>query len=168
MVLVAPAFAADPAAPGNVVSYQPGEFSGVPAWAIAELNARGCRVPQAHHFKKERHNVIRGEFVAKGRVDWAVLCSKNGKSSIVLLSTSKARCTQELAAADDSVYLQQVAPNQQAYSRLIRVAPNSEIAPHVKQIGGFDHEGIVDEFAEKASTTFYCRDGKWAELQSGD
>lgn len=168
MALAAPTFAVDSPAQGNIVYHSPADFSGVPAWAIAELNARGCRIPQASHFKKERHNVIRGEFVTKGQVDWVALCSKNGRSSIVLLSNSKARCTQELAAADDSMYLQQVAPNQQAYSRMINVAPSSEIAPFVKEKGEFNREGIVDEFAEKASTIFHCRNGKWIELEGAD
>ncbi len=168
LALTAPTFAADSLAQGNIGYRPPAEFLDVPAWAIAELNARGCRIPQASHFKNERHNVIRGEFVAKGQIDWAALCSKNGRSSITLLSTNKTACTQELAAADDSVYLQQVAQNQQAYSRMISAAPNSEIALAVKQNDGLDHEGIVDEFAEKASTVFYCRDGKWIELPTGD
>lgn len=169
MVLAGPAFAAEPHAHGGVVYYSPAEFSDVPVWVVAALNARGCRIPQATYFKKERHNVIRGEFVAKGQIDWAALCSKNGKSSIVLLSTSKATCTQELAAADDSAYLQQVDANLHAFSRLINTATPSEIARYVVQKNPeFDHAGIVDEFAGKASTIFYCRDGKLMELPAGD
>lgn len=169
MALAAPTFAADPPAQGNIVYYPPAKFSDAPAWVIAELNARGCRIPQAPHFKKERHNVIRGEFVAKGQVDWAALCSTNGKSSIVLLSTSKKKCTQELAVVDDSAYVQQVDSNRHAFSRLISTATSSEIARYVmRNSPGFDHEGIIDEFAEKASTIFYCREGKWVELQGAD
>ena len=169
MALAILAFAADLPAQGNMVYYPPEKFSGVPAWVVAELNARGCSIPQALHFRKGPHNLIRGEFVLKGQADWAALCSKNGKSSIVLLSTNKEKCTQELPVTGDSAYVQQVSSNQQAFSRLISTATSKEITPYAMQDSpGFDHDGIIDEFAEKASSIIYCREGTWVELQAVD
>ncbi len=137
----------------------------------AQLKTRGCRIPQAGHFNPKPHNLIRGEFVKKGQVDWAVLCSKNNKSSIVLLSLSKQQCTQELAVADDSTFVQQVDSNQYRFSRMITTATKSDIARYMKREGGqpqlmdsdFDHEGITDEFVGKGSLIFYCKDAKWGE-----
>lgn len=168
MALAAPILATD-SFRADIVYYPPAKFSGVPAWVVAELNARGCRIPQARYFREGPHNLIRGEFVAKGQADWVALCSKDGRSSIVLLSPIKGKCTRPVAAAEDSAYVQQVGSDRVEFSRLISVAKVSEIRRYVqKDSSGVDHEGVIDEFAEKASTIFFCRNGNWMELPAAD
>lgn len=171
-------FAGEAPIQGAKIEYYPLEkFSSAPAWVLAKLKARGCRIPQANYFNSKPHNLIRGEFAKKGQVDWAVLCSKSNKSSsIVLLSLSKQKCAEELAIADDSNFVQQVDSNQYQFSRLIKTATKSDIAQYRKREGdqpplmdgGLDHEGIIDEFAGKGSSIYYCKDGKWVELPGGD
>ena len=55
----------------------------MPANLVQDLQRRGCTIPQ-EHFTKEPHNVIRGEFAKPGQTDWAVLCSINRVSSILV------------------------------------------------------------------------------------
>jgi hypothetical protein len=47
----------------------PGAFPELPAAVVRELNARQCTIPQAEEHA-EPHNVIRGSFTRKERVDW--------------------------------------------------------------------------------------------------
>ncbi len=162
---------------GEKIVYRPPEtFADVPAWVVTELKAQKCRIPQAVHFNPKPHNLIRGEFVTKGQVDWVALCSNNDRSSILLLSRSKQKCARELASADDIVYVQQVAENQFEFSRVIETAGKTDIARYVREQRApsplmkedIDHEGITDAFVEKSSSIFYCKDGKWVELQGAD
>jgi hypothetical protein len=61
----------------------PTAFAELPKQIMLELQSRGCTVPQVYGAPKP-HNVIRGEFQRKGQVDWAVLCSRNGLSSVLV------------------------------------------------------------------------------------
>ncbi len=177
VTLATPSFAAEVPIQGAKIVYHPLEkFSGVPTWVIAELKTQGCRIPQASYFNPKPHNLIRGEFVKKGQIDWAALCSKNNRSSILLFSSSKQKCTQELAIADDDSFVQHVGSNQYKFSRIINTATKSNIVRYIKREGyrsplsdsAVEHEGITDAFAGKGSLIFYCKDGKWVELPGGD
>ena len=70
-----------PRATEEVLHYLEPERYGnkVPAWVIAELKARGCKIPQASYFDPKPHNLIRGQFVTPGQLDWAALCSRKNK-----------------------------------------------------------------------------------------
>jgi hypothetical protein len=63
--------------------FKPSEFKSLPEAVVKELEQMGCTIPQSD-VETEPHNVIRGEFARKGQVDWAVLCSKEGKSSVLV------------------------------------------------------------------------------------
>ena len=152
--------------------YPPGRYSEAPTWIIAELKNKKCLIPQASYFDPLPHNLIRGEFVTKGHFDWAVLCSRNNKSSILLLSKSKQVCSQELLSVDDSNYIQQVAQNRFRFSRMIDPISKKDLIRYAKQNKNqsalketkFDHDGIVNKFLEKSSSVFYCDNGKWIKI----
>ena len=58
-------------------------FPELPDSIADALNRRGCVVPQsyaAHH----PENVVRGSFERAGSVDWAVLCSAEGRVSLLV------------------------------------------------------------------------------------
>ena len=70
-------------ADGETTRFQPTAFSELPEHIVAELQSRQCTIPQIYD-DPEPHNVISGEFKEKGQTDWAVLCSKDLISSILI------------------------------------------------------------------------------------
>src|ERR1700689_5979889 len=61
----------------------PAAFSQLPKNLIAELQRRGCTIPQVPMIEG-RQNVIKGEFAKPGQTDWAVLCSIGQISSFLV------------------------------------------------------------------------------------
>lgn len=148
----------------------PQAFRDVPTNVVEELALAGCTIPQTT--SKKPHNLIRGQFVEAGQYDWAALCSRGAKSSIVLVSSRKGRCP-EYALRDDSVYLQQVDNGKIEYSREIRRQSKVQLTKRLtdqpeSSLKNVDHDGIEDAFLGKASTIYYCKDGKWSHINGAD
>jgi hypothetical protein len=103
----------------NVRRLLPAKFSELPPVIIKSLNAKGCTIPQTY-IRSEPHNVVSGKFAAKGQDDWAILCSKGGKSSILVFWGKASPCLAELELRDDKTYLQDISGDGKiAFSRLI-------------------------------------------------
>jgi len=66
----------------------PSALPSLPRAFRAELERRGCTVPQSHRSE----NAISGHFGASGQVDWAVLCSQRGQSTILVSWGGTAQC----------------------------------------------------------------------------
>ncbi len=76
---------------------EPAEFTDIPIKIIKELEQRNCTIPQPDHSGGHR-NVIQGKFVKPKQRDWAILCSRNGVSSILVFWGGKAQvCPNEIA-----------------------------------------------------------------------
>jgi len=115
--------------------------------------------------------VITGEFIERGHPAWAVLCSREGRSAILLFKRNSSRPLAELAEEADQNYLQAIGPNGRiAYSRRINSVRPDEILGRYRAYDGpsFDHDGIDDAFAEKASVVRYCLAGHWLELAGAE
>lgn len=156
----------------NIVRLAPRSFTELPSQIVADLEERKCTIPQSWHVK-ERHNVVRGEFARKGQSDWAVLCSENRESSILIYWMGNVRDVDEIAEEADSSYLQVVATETIGFSRIINPVGSEYINRQYKEYGGpkppkIDHDGLNNAFAEKASTVFYYHSGRWLELQGAD
>jgi len=150
----------------------PSAFAGLPAQVAKQLVIRGCSVPQSS-LATSPHNVVRGEFAKKGQHDWAVLCSKNGKSTILLFWGSATNCPSSLALAEDENFLQELKDGRVGYSRRIEPIGKGLILKRYEHYGGpkppiVDHQGIDDQFVWKASVTYYCYHGKWLRLTGFD
>jgi len=164
---------------GEITRLPPAALSDVPEAVRALLVERGCLVPQP--FRTAAHlgyaNVVRGEFAVRGQYDWAVLCSRAGKSSIRLFWGGPSRCSDDLAEYDDASFLQMVTPDANGYSRVIsRISPDDLTQRYASQynrndsatLPKFDHDAINDAFLEKASTTYYCSGTSWHKLRGSD
>ena len=153
----------------------PSSFKQLPATVIKELEDQGCTIPQSDYpdFSNELHNVIQGEFARKGQRDWAVLCSREGKSSILVFWEKPSECPDNIGEVKDKIFLQGWLEGQVIYSRVIAGVSADYVLKHYERGAGtepppFDHEGINDLFAGKASVIHYCERGKWIGLTGLD
>ena len=147
-------------------------FPGLPAGVSADLDRRGCRVPQTYAARAPA-NVIRGEFTHAGQTDWAVLCSVDGQSAILVFHAGGATSVDELARQPDAGYLQLVAPGVIGYSRAITAMTLAELEGRRSRLGPLapstlEHGALDDAFIEKASVIRYWDGRRWLELLGSD
>lgn len=152
----------------------PTEFPKLPARVVAELVRQGCTIPQASNGGEfSFDNVISGSFARRGQKDFAVLCSRDGRTHIHVVWGGAARCESELESHPDALAGGIVEPRGFDYPRAITSASQTRIASYRAGFGGpkppdRSHAGIEDMTLEKASTIHYCARGKWFALQGMD
>lgn len=150
----------------------PSAFAELPAKIRSVLQSRGCQIPQTYELSGT-HNVIRGQFATPGQSDWAVLCSKERISSILIFWNGSEAAPAEINSAPDSNYMTPLENGKVGFSRAISRVGKDFILAHFKAYGGpapppLDHDGINDEFLEKGSTVHYFYRGEWLELTGSD
>ena len=146
-------------------------YKGLPEGFIRKLKQRGCTIPQSF-VTTAAHNIISGEFAKKGQQDWAILCSLNHSSTILIFWGGASSCQSEFNVSKDRDWLQETA-NGIAYSRAISVVGKAFIQSHFEAYGGetpppIEHSAIDEAFIEKSSTVHYCHNGKWLRLTGSD
>ena len=153
----------------------PSAFSELPSSIRQTLEQRKCLIPQIWEgWKLNRHNVIQGAFFRRGKVDWAVLCSVEARSTILVFRQGSSQPSAELASANDQDFVQIVKSDKFGFSRVINALGRKRILEYYKEYGGpkpappLDHQGINDAFAEKASVIHYFYNGEWLELPGAD
>ena len=157
----------------KTVRLAPAAFPQLPKDIVQNLAKRGCTIPQSFSDPKP-HNVIRGEFARKGQSDWAVLCSAERVSSILIFWGGSVNNTSEIAKGPDKNLLQGIDDKENiGYSRAIGPVAKGYIEEHYHIYGGtkpppIDHEGIDDAFIEKGSEVHYFYRGKWLRLTGSD
>ena len=156
----------------QVVRLSPAAFPELPKNLIAELQKRGCSIPQVPMMKGPQ-NVIRGEFAKPGQTDWAVLCSVGRSSSILIFWNASEVNPARIAETKDSDRLQSEEGGKMVYSRAITPVGKTYITQHYKAYGGvppppIDHQGVNDAFVGKASVVNYFYRGKWLQLTGAD
>jgi hypothetical protein len=147
-------------------------FPDLPAVVAKVLRDKNCTVPQPA-IGSGPQNVIRGEFLAKGETGWAVLCSVNQSTSLLVFRNHLDTNPQVLNTGQDSGYLQGLGNDEIGYSRAIGPVNRDYIISHYRAYGGpepppLDHHGIDDAFIEKASSIWYFHEGKWLQLAGAD
>jgi hypothetical protein len=163
------------AAQAQIRRLHPSAFPQLPKNVSENLQARGCTIPQTYASAKP-HNVIRGQFIRRGQTDWAVLCSRNAVSSILIFWRGSDKRVSEIEKLPDKNRLQTIGNGQIGYSRAIHTVGKKYIMDHYnayKASGApepppIDHEGVDDGFLEKASDVHYYYRGKWLKLKGGD
>jgi len=156
--------------PAKIVRLKPAEFPQLPAAVREDLDRRGCLIPQTFA-AKHPENVISGKFREGAAEDWAVLCSREGLSSVLVFWNGSAHMPDELAKSRDADSMQTYdRSGVLEYSRVIITASPSEIGKREgnKQLGPFDHDGIDDGFLAKGSVIHYFRQRQWERLEGAD
>lgn len=156
----------------QVTRLTPSAIPKLPANIKGELERRGCTIPQELTGKKPQ-NVINGEFTRKGQIDWAVLCSVNQVSTILVFHNASEKNPSELAPESDIDMLQDVGGGVRVYSRAISSVGGEYILSHYRAYGTskpptIDHQGINDIFVGKASVVHYFHAGRWIKLTGAD
>ena len=166
---LAPDVAADPwiEAERRIVRLRPAAFPDVPEVVRADLERRGCRIPQSPGGDRWQ-NIVSGRFTGPRAMDWAALCSRVGASAILVYPNGRTRGVLELHRADDRGYLQQDV-TAIVFSRQISVATPAyiRVKNHPTLVPGlprFDHDGINDAFVGKASTVWFRSAGRWLRI----
>ena len=155
----------------HIVRLPPADFKELPSNLVRELKRRSCAIPQ--DYTKERGNVIRGDFNRPGQTDWAVLCSVNGFSSILVFWKGSEDHPAEMARAEDRMFLQVIGDEKIGFSRRISAVGKHFIMRHYRAYGGptpppIDHQGINDMFLDKASVVYFYDRQKWYRLTGAD
>ena len=158
----------------QTVRLPPNVFRDLPKSVREDLEERGCTIPQIWS-DDEPHNVIKGHFRDSNQIDWAVLCSVERRSLILVYWAGSAKSVSEVSnagPADDKHWLQG-SGDKIVFSRSILSVDAKYITDHARWYGGelpphLDHEGIDEGFMGKASTVHYWHEGGWLELQGAD
>lgn len=151
---------------------KPAIFSQLPKNIVEYLEKRNCSVPQSF-VDTTPHNVIRGQFARLGQFDWAVLCSRNRISTILVFWNGSTQSIAEIAKSKDSNFLQGIGDEKIGFSRMISAVNKRYLLVQVENYGGVKpppskHQGINDAFIEKASSVHYFYRQNWLELQGAD
>jgi hypothetical protein len=147
-------------------------FPELPPAIASVLRARNCRVPQPSGDGVPR-NVIQGEFFSKGESGWAVLCSVDNSTTLLVFRNGRDTNPDRVSTSEDRINIQGLHGDNIGYSREITAPGREFMIRHYRAYGGpepppIDHQGIDDAFLEKASITWSFHDGKWLRLQGAD
>jgi hypothetical protein len=151
---------------------QPAAFTEIPGAVRAELERRGCSVPQPHGATRPA-NVVSGKFTSGRQVDWAALCSRERVSVILVFRGASTTDVAELGRQPDRDYLQTVGGGVIGFSRGLGVASATFIREHHDPgsdppLPPLDHDGIDDRFIGKGSVVWYWSSGRWLQLAGSD
>lgn len=117
--------------------------------------------------------MISGRFRDSGQVDWAVLCSRDRASTILVYWGGSTNDVTDLAEAPDDEWLQDVGHGRIGFSRFIRTAAPDAILHERRADGSSDmppitHDGIEQGMIEKGSSIYYWNAGSWEQLPGAD
>ncbi|QNP40051.1 hypothetical protein [Lysobacter solisilvae (ex Woo and Kim 2020)] len=163
--------------PGDIPLREPAEFPALPLDIRHDLERRGCRIPQSQQADPNaRSNVVSGRFGSAAQRDWAVLCSRNGDSSLLVYWRGDINDVLVEAGSPDMDWMQwQGPPEGWQYTRYIATATPKMIRRLADAFGDpselpvpLDHDGIEAGDSGKASTIRYWHHGQWIELTGMD
>lgn len=147
-------------------------FKHLPKNIIKKLEIKGCAIPQAYEIEKP-HNVIKGQFAKQGQTDWAVLCSKNSSTTLLVFWGGSTQCSSEMEKEKNINGLQGMGGGEIGYSRYISSVNKKQIQKYQEYhettiLQPLLHEGIDVAFLGKASYVRYCYKNKWIFFSGAD
>ncbi len=133
------------------------------------LESRGCTIPQTYA-ERAPHNVTVGSIMGRGGTDWAVLCSVQRVSRVLIFPSGQADHVVEWESSDDLGWLQGIGDGAIGYSRAIDVVSPESIHKYAKDDlpNPLDHDGIDEAFIEKGSTIHYWNGSDWLNIPGSD
>ena len=154
-----------------IVRLPPSAFATLPAEIRTDLDRRGCRIPQTTEDSKP-HNVISGDFRGQGANGWAVLCSINRISRVLVYEARATTAVDSVDVRPDKSYLQQGSGGRIVFSRMITtvtpVRVQRALARQKPNTLKASHDGIEIAFVDKASFIVYWTGKGWMEVSASD
>jgi hypothetical protein len=154
----------------------PRSFKQLPPIVQETLVAEGCGIPESGGSHLPSSNVIQGQFAASGQNDWAVLCTKRGRTSIRVFWGGPASCPAQLQGRPNENEINLDGSDGPYFDRTI----SSASPPRIREAHGrygaelygklperLTHDGIEDG-SEKGSAIFFCDNGGWHQLPGAD
>ncbi len=131
------------------------EFQYIPENIRSYYQALGCKIPQIPDgdevWGKASDNLpFSGDFSHSGQEDWAVLCSRDGVSAIVIKWGGEAKCENEFAFHKDEDSWEGMGGGVRWFSR--HVKPGSDSTIHDEP---YITKGVYSEYS--------CKKGVWIE-----
>ncbi|MDR3774914.1 MAG: hypothetical protein P4L26_16285 [Terracidiphilus sp.] len=152
-------------------------FPDLPESVVVVLNRRGCLIPQtyeAHH----PENVVHASLERAGSSDWAVLCSVEGKVSLLVFfdggsaeTAGKAAGQPMVLASTMEVDRLEAHPGSGVLGFNWGIDPASPEQVHVAQTGlenrpaRVDHDALVDSVIEHRSVYHFYARSAWTVLE---
>jgi hypothetical protein len=143
-------------------------FPDLPSEVVEQLNQRECMVPQsyeAHH----PENVVRASLERAGSSDWALLCSVDGKVSLLVFFGSAPRRPTVLATLPEKDRLQRH-DSSGVMGFDWAIDPATPEAVHQAQSGmerkppRIDHDALADRMIDGKTRYRFFSKGKWTSL----
>jgi hypothetical protein len=162
-----------PYIPSPVLYLEPDQFPEAPPELRQALTELGCGIPQvldppeSVQTELYQDNLVSGHFKSTGELHWAVLCSRN-KETTLLLFDSLGRLEETLDGPRED--------DEGSFLWYVDATDREHILEDHASFGGKDTpepppiflEGLEDGLAGKASSIRYWHDCQWIELQGGD
>jgi hypothetical protein len=157
-----------PAVKAEEISYlPPSAFPHLLHTIQRNLQQRGYRIPQAYD-QPGPHNVISGDFQARGQTDYAVLCSKGGQSWIMVFWGGSINNPAKIAVGTDEDFLQSLPDGRRVYTRRIEPVTEEYIRRNCSTPDGSRppilHGGIHDIHAGQGAVVHYRSLDDWVGL----
>jgi hypothetical protein len=156
-----------------------GSFPNLPAVIQAELNRRGCLIPQTYE-AHQPENVVHGSFERPGSSDWAVLCAARGTVSLLVFFGSHPDQSPGqhpdqdpfvLASAPETERLQPHPPaSALGFNWVIDAATPQQV--HDAQAGleprppAIDHDALADSTIDHRTVYHFHARGAWTLLDT--
>jgi hypothetical protein len=144
-------------------------FPALPQIIASQLRQKSCMVPQTYEARRPE-NVIRGAFEKQGSDDWAVLCSVDGATTLLVFFESHPEAPIVLRRQRDAEWLGAEIVGEYGSAWGLSKARPSQIQATKPgaSLGAIDHDGIDDAFVERSSTIHYFHNGEWKTLAAGN
>jgi hypothetical protein len=154
--------------------HSPSEFPQLTEEFRKLLFNRGCEIPEytepAYIVHEPPKTVISGDFAQSGQTDWAVVCEKDGQSSIVIFWGKPTDCDSELAAAANDNFDQRGISTATSEELLDQIKSDHEqqeagggnwVASPPPDYPNLSHSAIGDYGRHDESYFWYCSEGHW-------
>ena len=147
-------------------------FPDLPNAVVEQLNQRQCLIPQsyeAHH----PENVVHGSLERAGSSDWAVLCSSEGKTSLLVFFGSAPGKPAVLATEPETKRLQRH-DSSGVLGFNWAIEPASPQKVHEAQSGMEkrplrpDHDALADITLDRTTIYRFFKKGSWTVVDTSD
>lgn len=147
-------------------------FPQLPHAIAAELEKRGCLIPQTYEAHRPE-NVVHASLERAGSSDWAVLCSSGGTVKLMVFFASALESPTVLVSEPETARMEtHDLTGVMGFAWGIdpaspqRVHEAQSLMEHHQPM--LDHDALADSFVEKGTVYHYFSKGGWKVVETSD